>query len=188
MKHFIFLLTPALLLAETYQIDAAHSQANFSVRHMMVTNVRGTMGKVTGTIDFNDKDVAASKVTATVDVLGVSTNEPKRDEHLKSPDFFDAAKFAKIEFTSTKWWREGDRVKVTGNLTMHGVTKPVTLDVEVNPAVKDAYGNMRIGAVATGKIKRSDWGLSWNKALEAGGVAVSDEVQVTLDISAVRKA
>jgi polyisoprenoid-binding protein YceI len=154
---------------------------------MMVTNVRGTMGKVTGTIDFNDKDVAASKVTAAVDVVGINTNEPKRDEHLKSPDFFDASNFAKIEFASTKWWREGDRVKVAGNLTMHGVTKPVTLDAEINPAVKDMSGNMRIGATATGRIKRSDFGLSWNKALEAGGVAVSDEVQITLDIAATRK-
>jgi polyisoprenoid-binding protein YceI len=173
------ILAAAASAGATYEIDSAHSAAQFTVKHMMVTNVRGTMGKMSGTIQYDPANLAASSVKATVDVLGINTNEPKRDAHLKSPDFFDAERWSKIEFVSTKWWKEGDKVKIAGNLTMHGVTKPVTLDAEISPQV----GN-KIGAVATTKINRKDWGLTWNRAIEAGGVAVGEEVSITLDIEA----
>ena len=172
-------LVGALAPAATYDIDGAHSAAQFTVKHMMVTNVRGSMGKMSGTIQYDPANVSAASVKATVDVLGINTNEPKRDAHLKSPDFFDTEKWSKIEFVSTKWRKEGDKIKIAGNLTMHGVTKPVTLDAEISPQV----GN-KIGAVATTKINRKDWGLAWNRAIEAGGVAVADEVAITLDIEA----
>jgi polyisoprenoid-binding protein YceI len=174
-----FILAASYAPAATYEIDGAHSAAQFTVKHMMVTNVRGSMGKLSGTIQYDPANLAASTVKASVDVLGLNTNEPKRDAHLKSPDFFDTDKWSKIEFVSTKWWKEGDKVKIAGNLTMHGVTKPVTLDAEISPQV----GN-KIGAVASTKINRKDWGLTWNRAVEAGGVAVSDEVGITLDIEA----
>jgi polyisoprenoid-binding protein YceI len=187
MKRLTLLLVPAILAAETFEIDSAHSAAQFTVKHMMVSNVRGSMGKVTGSINYDPKNLAASSVKATVDVLGINTNEPKRDEHLKSPDFFDASKYSTITFESTKWWQEGDKVKVAGNLTMHGVTKPVTLDVEVSPAIKDPRGGQRIGATATGKINRKDFGLTWSRLLETGGAVVGDDVSVTLDIEATSK-
>jgi polyisoprenoid-binding protein YceI len=172
-------LTVVPASAATYEIDAAHSAAQFTVKHMMVSNVRGSMGKLSGTIQYDPANVAASSVKASVDVLGINTNEPKRDAHLKSPDFFDADKWSKVEFVSTKWWKEGDKVKIAGDLTMHGVTKPVVLDAEITPQV-----GSKIGAVASTKINRKDWGLTWNRAVEAGGVAVSEEVQITLDIQA----
>jgi polyisoprenoid-binding protein YceI len=185
MKTFLA-FTASLLAAsaETYRIDGAHSAANFSVRHMMVSNVRGQLGRLSGTVEFDAANLAASKVTASVDVKAINTNEPKRDDHLRSADFFDVAQFPNAMFESTKWWKDGDKVKVAGNLTMHGVTKPVTLDLEVSAPVKDAKGGSRIGATATGKINRKDFGITWNRMLDNGGVTVSDEVQVTLDIAA----
>ncbi len=182
----VVLFSFAALSAQTFQIDSAHSSANFAVRHMMVTNVRGQLGKVSGTIQYDAKNLAASKVSASIDMNGINTNEPKRDAHLKSADFFDAEKYPKLTFESTKWWSEGGRTKIAGNLTLHGVTKPVVLDADIAPATKDAMGNQRTGATATLKLKRSDYGLTWNRALEAGGVAVSDEVNVELDIAAVQ--
>jgi polyisoprenoid-binding protein YceI len=181
MKYLFLsaILAGAAASAATYEIDGAHSAAQFTVKHMMVTNVRGSMGKMSGTIQYDPANLAASSVKAIVDVLGINTNEAKRDAHLKSPDFFDAEKWSKIEFVSTKWWKEADKIKIAGNLTMHGVTKPVTLDAEISPQV----GN-KIGALATTKINRKDWGLTWNRAVEAGGVAVGDEVTITLDIEA----
>lgn len=181
------LITLAAAGQTTYQIDSAHSGAQFSVRHMMVSNVRGALGKVTGTVQYDPAKFDASKVTASVDVRGINTQEPKRDAHLKSPDFFDAEKFPAIAFESTKWWKDGDKVKIAGNLTMHGVTKPVTLDAEISPAIKNPQGGARIGGTITAKLNRSDYGLTWNRALEAGGVSVSDEVAITIDIEAVAK-
>jgi polyisoprenoid-binding protein YceI len=189
MKSLALLgLFVTLSFGQTYQIDTAHSGAAFSVRHMMVTNVSGRFSNLKGSVVIDDKTPANSKVEAVIDVSTVNTNEPKRDGHLKSPDFFDVAKFPTMTFTSTKVYKSGDVTKVEGNLTLHGVTKPVTLNLsEVSAEVKHPMGGLVRGATATTKIKRSDFGLTWNRALEAGGVTVGDEVSITLEIELSRK-
>ena len=184
------LALPSLAVASDWDIDPSHSQANFTVRHLMVSNVRGDFGKVTGTIKLDDKDVTRSSVDATIDVASISTRDSKRDEHLKSPDFFDVAKYPTITFKSKKVTKAGSgKLKVTGDLTMHGVTKEVTLDVE-GPAkeAKDPWGNTRSGFAATTKLNRKDFGLGWNKVLETGGVAVGEEVTILLDLELTKKA
>jgi polyisoprenoid-binding protein YceI len=180
----VAMLTAVPAMAATYNIDSAHSSAGFSVRHMMVSNVKGEFSKVAGTIVLDEKDVTKSQIDATIDATTISTHEDKRDAHLKSPDFFDVAKFPTITFKSTKLVKTGAHtLKATGDLTMHGVTKPVTLDVDyTDKDLKDPYGMLRRGASATGKLSRKDFGLTWNKALEAGGVAVSDEVTLSIDV------
>ncbi len=190
MKLPILIAATALAAtAQSYQIDSAHSSAGFSVKHMMVTNVSGKFSNVKGAIVYDEKNLAASSVTASVDVNTVNTNESKRDAHLKAPDFFDAAKYPTMEFQSTKVYKAGGIVKVDGNLTLHGVTKPITLTLtEISPEVKHPMGGLVRGAVATTKINRKDFGLTWNKTLETGGLMVGDEVTVTLEIEAARKA
>jgi polyisoprenoid-binding protein YceI len=189
MRFLASLCFAAATFAATYQIDTGHSSANFTVKHMMVTNVRGSFSGVTGQVVYDAKNVAASKVEATINADTVNTNQAKRDAHLKTPDFFDVVKFPTIQFVSTKVEPAGQsKFKVTGNLTMHGVTKPVVLMVEgPAPEVKDASGGFRTGASATTKISRKEFGLTWNKMLEAGGVTVSDEVAIELDLQFIRK-
>jgi polyisoprenoid-binding protein YceI len=176
-------------LAADWEIDPAHTTAQFSVKHMMITTVRGTFDKVAGNVTLDDKDPTKSNVELTIDASTINTHEPKRDAHLKSPDFFDVAKTPNITFKSTKIDKAGKgKFKVTGDLTMRGVTKPVVLNVEgPTPEVKNPMGKLVRGVVATGKINRKDWGLNWNKALEAGGVLVSDEVQLQVDAELVQK-
>jgi len=178
-----------LARASTWEIDAAHSAAQFSVRHMMVSNVRGEFGKVTGTVNLDDKDITKSTVDVTIDVSSINTREAKRDEHLKGPDFFDAAKFPIITFKSRKVESAGQgKLKVTGDLTLHGVTKSVVLHVEgPSSEVKDFMGNWKRGASAMTKLSRKDFGLQWNKVLETGGVAVGDEVNVIIDVELNKK-
>ncbi|RKH12286.1 polyisoprenoid-binding protein [Corallococcus praedator] len=186
----IAVAAPSFAFATTWELDSSHSSAQFGVKHMMVSTVRGAFSNVKGTINIDDKDITKSTIETTIDATTINTNEPKRDEHLKSPDFFDTAKFPTITFKSTKVAKAGkDKLKVSGDLTMHGVTKPVVLDVDGPTAEsKDPWGNVRRGATATTKIKRSDFGLTWNKALETGGFAVGDEVTITLDLEATKKA
>jgi polyisoprenoid-binding protein YceI len=177
------------LFADEYKIDGSHSKAGFAVKHLMVSTVRGDFSKVSGTIVYDEKNPAATKVNATIDVTAINTNEPKRDEHLKSPDFFDAAKYPTITFVSKSARKTADGIAVTGDLTIHGVTKEVVLNVDGPTAeVKDPWGNARRGATATTKINRKDFGLTWNKALETGGVMVSEEVAITVDVEAVKAA
>jgi polyisoprenoid-binding protein YceI len=189
MKSLALLgLFASLSFGQTYQIDTAHSGAAFSVRHMMVTNVSGRFSNLKGSVVIDEKTPANSKVEAVIDVATVNTNEPKRDGHLKSPEFFDVAKFPTMTFQSTKVYKSGDVTKVEGNLTLHGVTKPVTLTLsEVSPEVKHPMGGLVRGATATTKISRKEFGLTWNRALEAGGVTVGDEVSITLEIEMSRK-
>ncbi|MHB1846003.1 MAG: YceI family protein [Deltaproteobacteria bacterium] len=184
------LALPALAQAETttWNIDPAHSTASFAVRHAMVSTVRGDFTKVTGTITTEGTDVSKAKVDATIDAASVDTRVAQRDAHLKSPDFFDVQKFPNITFKSTKIHKKGAHVLLTGDLTIHGVTKPVTLTATVSPPTKDPMGNLRIGAEATGKIDRKDFGLTWNKTLDKGGVLVSDDVQLTIDVEAIQQA
>jgi len=180
---------PAAASAATYELDPAHSSAQFAVKHMMVSTVRGEFSKLSGSVTIDDKALEKASIEATIATATINTREPKRDGHLRSADFFDVEKYPSITFKSTEVKKISDgKYKASGSLTMHGVTKPVVLDVE-SPGleVKDPGGKMRRGAVATTKINRKDFGLNWNKALEAGGVLVGDTVQVTLDLSLVRK-
>lgn len=172
----------------TYDIDPAHSAAQFSVRHLMVSNVRGEFSKLKGTIVYDAKNLAVSKVEATIDVNTVDTREEKRDAHLKSPDFFDAAKFPAMSFKSKQVSKAGGKVLVKGDLTIHGVTREVTFTLEEAPAeIKDPWGNQRMGIHATTTINRKDFGLTWNQNLDGGGVVVGDQVSITLDVEAVKR-
>lgn len=176
--------------ASVWEIDSAHSSTEFSVKHMMVSTAKGRFDKVAGTLNLDDKNPTKSTIELTIDASTIDTHEPKRDGHLKSPDFFDVAKFPTITFKSTKIEKAGKaKFKVTGDLTMHGVTKPVTLAVEGPSApMKNLLGSTSSGASATTKINRKDWGLTWNKPLEAaGGVLVGDEVTINVDLELVSK-
>lgn len=182
------LLLSSLSFASTWEIDTAHATAGFTVKHLMVSNVTGRLGEITGKVELDDKDITKSVVEATIDVTKLDTNVAKRDEHLRSPDFFDVAKFPSITFKSTKVEKNGERLKVTGDLTMHGVTKPVTLDVEVSPEVKHPMMPAMVrAATATGVLNREDFGLKWNKAMANNGVVVGKEVKLALEIELVKK-
>jgi polyisoprenoid-binding protein YceI len=170
-------------LASTWKIDDAHTEAGFSVRHMMVSNTKGRIGGVEGTVVLDDKDVTKSTVEVSLDVKTINTNEPKRDDHLRSPDFFDVQKYPKMTFVSTKVEKvDANNLKVTGKLTIKDKTNVVVLKVEGPTAAhKDPWGNIRRGISATTEINRKDYGLTWNKALETGGVVVGDQVKISID-------
>lgn len=180
---------PALAQAADWQIDSSHSAAQFSVRHMMVSTVRGQFGKMTGSVRFDPKEPAAASVEVVVDVSSIDTRDPKRDAHLKGADFFDVQKFPAIAFKSKRVEAAGaGRLKLIGDLTLRGVTREVSFDVDgPTPEIKDARGGARVGATATTRISHNDFGMTWNRALEAGGVTVSDEVAITIDIELTRK-
>jgi len=183
----LFLAAASSVPAQTWTIDSSHSAAQFSVRHMMVTTVRGDMGKITGAVSFDPAKPAAGSIDATIDVTGINTREAGRDKHLKSADFFDVEKFPTITFKSKKIDpAAGGGFKVTGDLTMKGVTKEVVLDVEpLRPVIKDQRGASRTGTTATTKLNRQDYGVNWSRALDGGGVVVSDDVSVTIDIQLI---
>ena len=168
----------------TWNIDPIHSTAQFKVKHMMISNVKGEFTSVKGSLEFDEQDVGNSRVQAEIDASTINTREPQRDAHLKSGDFFDVEKFPTLEFKSTRVTRTGDdELKVEGDLTIHGVTKSVAFAVEgPSAANKDPWGNQRIGLTATTKINRKDYGLTWNAALETGGILVGEEVTITLDV------
>lgn len=172
--------------ATTWQLDDAHSTVGFSVKHMMVTEQKGAFDKFTGTIQLDDKDVTKSVVNVEIDVASINTKNQKRDDHLRGAEFFDATKFPKITFKSTKIEKAGAGYKVTGDLTMHGVTKPVVLDVApLSDEFKDPWGNIHRGTSATAKVARKDFGLTWNATLEKGGVVVGEDVSIDLQIELV---
>jgi polyisoprenoid-binding protein YceI len=190
---FVFALVsslPASAQNAAWTLDSSHSSAQFSVRHMMVSNVRGEFTKVTGTGQWNGKDFATASVDVTIDAASINTHDPKRDGHLKTADFFDVEKFPTITFKSTKVEQvSAGKVRMTGNLTMHGVTKSVVLNVDgPTPVVKDRSGAAHVGASATGTINRKDFGITWNSVLDGGGVMVSEEVSLTIDVDFVQKA
>lgn len=166
-----------------YQIDPAHTAARFKVRHMMVAWVHGEFSNISGSVRFDPVNLANSAIDITIDAASIDTREAQRDAHLKSPDFFDVAAFPAITFRSKKFARAGeDEYKVTGDLTIHGITREVVLNVEgPTPEMKDPWGNVKMGASATAKVNRKDFGLVWNVALEAGGVLVGDDVHITID-------
>jgi polyisoprenoid-binding protein YceI len=178
--------------ASEWSLDDAHTNIGFSVKHMMVSDVHGGFTKYTGTINVDDKDVTKSAIQVDIDPASVDTHNEKRDGHLKSADFFDVAKFAKLTFKSTKveQGEKPNKLKVTGDLTMHGVTKPVTLDVELSDEwtdPKDWGGNTHKGIHAVGTINRKDFGLNWQKQLDKGGVVAGDEVKLLIDAELVKK-
>ncbi len=178
----------AIPQAAVWKIDPAHSAAEFKVRHMMISNVKGNFGGIEGTLTLNEADVAKSAVEATIDATSLNTRDAQRDAHLKSADFLDVEKFPKFSFKSTQISRgdEGE-LKVAGDLTIHGVTRNVVFAVEsLSQPAKDPWGNTRVGLSATTKINRKDFGLTWNAALETGGVLVGDEVTISLDVQFVR--
>lgn len=170
--------------AATWQIDSRHSYAHFSVRHLMVSNVRGSFSKVSGTLLIDEKDITKSTVEATIDASTINTQEPDRDKHLRSADFFDVEKHPTITFKSKKVEKAGkERLRVIGDLTIRGVTKQVVLDVEgPTAAIKDPRGNLKRGATATTKVNRQDFGVAWNRKLEAGGVVVGDQISITIEL------
>ena len=172
----------------TWNLDPAHSAAEFKVKHMMISNVKGSFRALSGVLNLDEADVTGSSVEAFLPVATLSTGDEQRDGHLKSADFFDAEKFPTITFKSNEVKRTGEgEYEVTGDLTLRGVTKPVTFAVEGPSAPgKDPWGNLRIGLSATTRINRKEFGLTWNSALEAGGVLVGDEVGLTLDVQFIK--
>ena len=191
MKHItlmavaviLFLTVRPALTQSTWNIDPAHSAAQFRVKHLMISNVRGEFGKMSGKVTFDGKNYATIKAEAVIDVASINTREKKRDDHLRSPDFFDAEAFPNITFKSKRVEKiNGNKFNLVGDLTMRGVTREITLDVEATPVVKGMGGESRIGAQATTTLNRQDYGIKWNRALDTGGVVVGDEVQITLDL------
>ncbi len=172
----------------SYKIDPAHSSAHFIVRHLMITNVRGGFTSVQGTVDYDPEDLSGSSIDVIIDVNSLNTSDPSRDGHLKSADFLDAEKYPTITFKSKTITKEGDgELLVKGDLTIHGVTKEVSLDVDgPTGEEKDPWGNARIGASAVTKIKRSEFGLTWNAALESGGFLIGDDLKLELDVSLIK--
>jgi polyisoprenoid-binding protein YceI len=173
-----------------YQIDPAHSAAQFKVRHMMIANVKGEFTKISGSAAYDPSHPSAAQIQAVIDASSISTRDEQRDGHLKSADFFDVAKFPNIAFQSSKVLPSGPgSFEVVGDLTIHGVTRPATLTVEdVTPETKDPWGNLRRGATARTKVNRKDFGLHWNVALEAGGFLVGDDIEITIDVELIRQA
>jgi polyisoprenoid-binding protein YceI len=170
---------------KTYAIDPAHTTAEFVVRHLMITKVRGRFTGISGTIDVPEGSNVPASVDVTIDAATIDTREPQRDAHLTSADFLEAEKFATITFKSTGVDGGGDGFKVLGDLTIHGVTRPVVLDTTFEGRSSDPWGNDRIGYEAHTKISRKDFGLNWNQALETGGVVVGDEVKIELNVEAI---
>jgi len=167
-----------------WDIDTSHARAGFKVRHLMVAHVRGELGPVTGSVWIDEKNPDRSRVEVQIDVRGINTREPARDEHLRSADFFDAERHPQVKFVSTsvKPGRDG-KLELTGELTIKETTRSITLEVDpITPAITDPWGKTRRGATASGKLNRKDFGLQWNMALEAGGFVVGDEVQIEIEV------
>lgn len=182
--------TASSVATTTWNIDPAHSGAEFKVKHMMISNVKGKFTGLNGTLTLNEADVTKSQIEATIPVATISTGDEQRDGHLKSGDFFDAEKFPTLNFASAKVVSKDDgELAVTGDLTMHGVTKQVTFAVEgPSQPSKDPWGNIRVGLSAVTKINRKEFGLSWNSALETGGVLVGEDVTISLDVEFIKVA
>jgi polyisoprenoid-binding protein YceI len=180
---------PASAVASTWKIDPAHSSAQFAVKHLAISTVRGAFSAVNGSITFDDKDVTKSTVDVTIDVNSVDTRQPDRDKDLKSDKFFDAANYPSITFKSTKVEQAAaGKLKVTGDLTIRGTTKSVVLDVDGPTApMKDPWGNNRAAASATTKVNRQDYGVKWNAKLDNGGVVVGDDVAIVIDVEMVQQ-
>ncbi len=183
----LLLTLPYAAAQTTWSIDPAHSAAQFQVRHMMISNVRGEFGKMSGKVFFDGKNYSTLRAEAVIEVASINTREPKRDNHLRSSDFFDAATYPFITFKSKRVEGiRGNEFNLVGDLTIRGITKEITLAVEATPVVKGMTGESRIGAHATAKLNRQDYGVKWNRSLDSGGVLVGDEIQITLDMELIQ--
>jgi polyisoprenoid-binding protein YceI len=190
-----FLVALALLLTvsaaaqtSTWTIDPKHSTAEFTVRHLAISNVSGNFTNVTGTIDLNEKDITQSQVSAVIDVSSVDTRVPDRDKDLRSPNFFDVEKYPTIEFKSKRIVNSGGKLQVIGDLTMHGTTREVTLDADgPTPELNDPWGNVRRGFSASATLNRKDFGLTYNHALKTGEAVVGDNVKIQIDLELIKK-
>jgi polyisoprenoid-binding protein YceI len=183
------LCLPAAAASSTWRIDSQHASAQFAVKHLMISTVRGELHGVTGTINWDDKDIPKSTVDVTIDATTVDTREPQRNAHLKSPDFFDVAKYPTITFKSKKVEQVAPgKLKITGDLTIHGVTKEAVLDVDgPTSPIKDPWGNTRVAATATTRVNRQDFGVKWNANMDGGGVVVGDDVGITIDLEMIKQ-
>jgi polyisoprenoid-binding protein YceI len=177
-----------LTAISTWSIDAAHSSVHFKVRHMMIANVRGEFCTVRGDLNLNEADITQSRIDIEIDTSSIHTRDEQRDTHLRSPDFLDTERHPLLTFRSTKVEKAGaDALSVRGDLSIHGITRNVELDVDsISPATNDPWGNIRMAASASTLISRKDFGLTWNAALETGGVLVGDEVTIDLDVQFVK--
>lgn len=195
MKRVITLCTTILLAlplsapASTWTIDPVHTTMQFKVRHLMISNVKGVFERFSGNLNLDDKEITRSKVDVTIDTASLNTNIQKRDEDLRSANFFEVAKFPAMTFTSTKVEKVGsNKLKITGNLTIKGISHPIVLDVDgLTPEIKDPWGGIRRGASAATTINRRDFGLTWNKTMDNGGVVVGEEVAILLEVEFVKK-
>jgi len=180
-------ILPAAAETTTYQIDPRHSSANFTVTHLLISKVPGEFHGVTGTVVVDNSDITKSSVNVTIDANTVNTNEPDRDKDLKSPNFFDVARYPTITFKSTKVEKNADgTLKIAGDLTIHGVTRSVVLNATApKPPIKDPWGLTRTGSSASTMIDRKDYGITWDKTLDGGGAIVSDEVNITLNVEMI---
>jgi polyisoprenoid-binding protein YceI len=194
-RHFVFLLAclalaiPAIAGAATYQLDPVHSSIQFKIRHLTVSNVTGTFNKIKGSATMEGEDPSTLKVDVTIEAASVDTGNEKRDQHLRTPDFLDVAKYPTITFVSKKVVK-GDpgKLKITGDLTIHGVTREITVDLEgPTSEVKDPWGGFRRGATGTTRIDRRDFGITWNTALDSGGMLVGNEVTIYVEVEWVKK-
>jgi len=195
IKSAALAVSTAVLLAlspagqtSTWNIDPAHSSAQFTVRHLGISNVSGAFTKVSGSVTLDDKDITQSQVNATIDAASIDTRQPDRDKDLRSPNFLDVEKYPTLEFKSKRIVKSGDKLQLVGDLTLHGTTREVTLDVDgPTPELADPWGNLRRGFSATTTINRKDYGVVWNNTLKTGEAVVGDNVKIQLDIELVKK-
>jgi len=180
-------LFPGIALANNYTIDKGHTTIGFAVRHMVVSNVRGQFNDFEGSFVFNPKDIDLTTASVKISAASIDTNEAKRDEHLRSPDFLNIQKYPDITFELKSFMKHGDAVMAKGDITIRGVTKTIDLKGEFLGAVKDPWGNERVGFSATGEIDRREFGLTWNKVLESGGLVVDNKIKLHIDVEGVRK-
>jgi polyisoprenoid-binding protein YceI len=184
----LFLVVSAAAQTSIWTIDPKHSTAQFTVRHLAISNVSGNFTNVTGTIDLNEKDITQSRVSAVIDVSSVDTRVSDRDKDLRSPNFFDVEKYPTIEFKSKRIVNSGGKLQVIGDLTMHGTTREVTLDVDgPTPELNDPWGNVRRGFSASTTLNRKDFGLTYNHALKTGEAVVGDNVKIQIDLELIKK-
>jgi Uncharacterized conserved protein len=176
-------LLPMMASAAEYKVDPAHTNVSFTAPHMMISKVKGRFDKVDGTFQFDEKTMKLEKVNVTVKIESINTNEADRDKHLKSPDFFDATKFPDMTFKGDKVSYDKDKKpeKIEGDLTIRGVTKKTTFDIDYKGATKDPWGNQVVAFELEGKVNRKDFGLNWNKAMDKGGVVVGDDIKIEID-------
>jgi polyisoprenoid-binding protein YceI len=180
-------LVTSAFAADKYEIDPAHSAVSFSVKHLVITNAKGNFKDFSGVIIYDDKKIENSTVDVKIKTASINTENEQRDTHLKGADFFDAAKYPEITFKSKQVKKQGKGYVCIGTLSMHGVSKEITIPFNVNGVVKDPWGGTRIGTQAVTALNRKDYGLTWNKTLDNGGLAVGEDVNISLDVEAIKK-